>query len=789
MPRNIRLLSLLILVIFAPAISVFSQSGSTTPSKSQAASRKADWPLKRAIDLSSGFGDFRENRFHAGVDLRTGGQIGSRIYSPVDGYVWRVKMSYEGYGKGLYVRDADGQYHVFGHLSQLANKIAGPVLAEQYRVKRYYVDLYFPPDSIPIKKGEFLGLTGQTGAGAPHLHYEVRNANNRPINPLTAGWKLNDHVRPTFERIGFALVDDSSLFDNGRRKMYFDVRRESAGDFVLDTVPFINAPFGVLAEVYDQMRPGSMRQAVYKLTLSIDGVEMYRSVMDSLDFEHGPSVNLEYDFVEAVEGRTRTRRLYDRAGNIYPGSKAVAGHGGVFGSGEFPAVRQYDGVITAEDAFGNESTLRFSFFWGPPDDFYVLDTLIVEPGRRLAVFLKPRDTTMVVGADTILLESATPQWREFDRIESAEYFVVKKESEGWLSITPRDTLQSTSADFFQQRVYYGRLAKHYSNGDVRYETVFDDIDFPDVAKEHYSVNSPVLYEVTEDGLTVSRRWDGIHLGSVGLQAINSGKTVLAASAPQRWQSNNFLFFVPPKAIDDQITSLIISGPVNDSIQPHIFKVGHNDSCVSFFDDAFRVVTWRDNFYEPRLIEIKHARSGKLFAPSPVSKVYQVLPEAFVTKSPFTVELRVDAKIANAEKIGLCWWNEKDNTWVWINDDSITAGTARGKSQGGGYFAAVQDLDRPKIRNLNIKDGMTVNTVWPDVTCNLVDSLSGIRDDRSIDVRLNGDWLIPEYDPERGVLVAKPFNPVKPGKCTLTISVVDRVGNKTELTRTFHVVQQ
>ncbi|MCM2272814.1 MAG: hypothetical protein NDJ18_09715, partial [candidate division Zixibacteria bacterium] len=36
----------------------------------------AAWPLKGEIDLSSGFGDYRSGRFHAGLDLRTGGVPG-----------------------------------------------------------------------------------------------------------------------------------------------------------------------------------------------------------------------------------------------------------------------------------------------------------------------------------------------------------------------------------------------------------------------------------------------------------------------------------------------------------------------------------------------------------------------------------------------------------------------------------------------------------------------------------------------------------------------------------------
>ena len=75
-----------------------------------------NWPIQKKIDLSSGFGDFRANRFHTGIDLRTGGKTGTPITAPVSGYIQRIRTSYTGYGKGLYLKGDDGFIYVFGHL-------------------------------------------------------------------------------------------------------------------------------------------------------------------------------------------------------------------------------------------------------------------------------------------------------------------------------------------------------------------------------------------------------------------------------------------------------------------------------------------------------------------------------------------------------------------------------------------------------------------------------------------------------------------------------------------------
>ena len=243
-----------------------------------------DWPVKRKIDISSGFGDFRPNHFHAGIDIRTGGRVGEKVYSPVDGYIWRVKMSYNGYGKGLYIKGRDNHFYVFGHLLDFVDKIKKPVREEQIAKQQYYQDIYFEEDKIPIKKGELLGYTGQSGKGGPHLHFERRTSDNKPLNPLKHGLKLKDKVRPVFKKIGFQLTDDHSLFDNGKRKVFFDViSGNKTGQYRLDTTLYFNSPFGVLTGCFDLIRTSGVKLTVYKLEVYFDDTMYYMVEFDTVD--------------------------------------------------------------------------------------------------------------------------------------------------------------------------------------------------------------------------------------------------------------------------------------------------------------------------------------------------------------------------------------------------------------------------------------------------------------------------------------------------------------------------
>ena len=142
------------------------------------------WPLKGMTNVSSGFCDYRHQHYHGGIDISTDARKGIPVRAADSGYVMRVSTSYWGYGKAVYIKMADGRIAVYGHLSEFSSKITAYVESNQYAAKRYQQNLWPGPSEIPVKRGEIIGKTGQTGAGPPHLHFEIRTGDNRPLNPL-----------------------------------------------------------------------------------------------------------------------------------------------------------------------------------------------------------------------------------------------------------------------------------------------------------------------------------------------------------------------------------------------------------------------------------------------------------------------------------------------------------------------------------------------------------------------------------------------------------------------------
>src|SRR5215472_2988405 len=101
------------------------------------------WPLGTTHrELRGGFGESRTNRFHAGLDLSTGGHVGAEVLAPAAGTVERVRSSGVGYGRSIYLRTADGRMIVFGHLDAYAPELAAYVDSVQRATGDYEQDLW-----------------------------------------------------------------------------------------------------------------------------------------------------------------------------------------------------------------------------------------------------------------------------------------------------------------------------------------------------------------------------------------------------------------------------------------------------------------------------------------------------------------------------------------------------------------------------------------------------------------------------------------------------------------------
>jgi len=135
--------------------------------------------------LAASFGEYRGRRFHMGLDLSTGGVEGRRVYPVADGIVFKVRHQVRGYGRSVYVRHKGGTISVYAHLAEFGPGIKDvlPTGIGYFKARSVHVS---------VTRSDILAYSGESGSGLPHLHFEIRDAANQPMNPLGFGLPLDN---------------------------------------------------------------------------------------------------------------------------------------------------------------------------------------------------------------------------------------------------------------------------------------------------------------------------------------------------------------------------------------------------------------------------------------------------------------------------------------------------------------------------------------------------------------------------------------------------------------------
>src|ERR1700761_2779807 len=162
-------------------------------------------PLAIPMSLAANFGELRPNHYHMGLDIRTQHRENLPVYAAADGYVARVSVEPGGFGQAIYINHPNGYTTVYGHLNLFFPALAAYVSDQQYRKQSWSVYLQLQPNQFPVKKGDFIALSGNTGGSqGPHLHFEIRRtAGDINQNPLLFGLPVLDNTAPTLQRLAW----------------------------------------------------------------------------------------------------------------------------------------------------------------------------------------------------------------------------------------------------------------------------------------------------------------------------------------------------------------------------------------------------------------------------------------------------------------------------------------------------------------------------------------------------------------------------------------------------------
>jgi len=321
-------------------------------------------PLNLPPEASGTFAELRSNHFHGGSDYRTQQRIGHNVHAVAEGYISRARVQLGGGGNLLYVTHPNGYTSVYMHLNAFADSIASVVRAEQYREQRFDVDVRLDPGVLPVKKGDIIGQSGNSGSSqGPHLHLEIRDTESEePINPQLFGLEFPDNIPPTIHGITvYDLGDD--VFSEHTPRRHLPVKAGPAGRYTLaqNTIIAINGQTGFGINTSDKHNNSPFSNGVHSIELLLDGAPIYQAVFERFSFEHSRALNSHIDYPYYILKRTRIQKSFLDPNNPLDIYQNVVDNGVVsFTDG---AVHQL--TYRVQDVKGNISSLEFRVQYDP----------------------------------------------------------------------------------------------------------------------------------------------------------------------------------------------------------------------------------------------------------------------------------------------------------------------------------------------------------------------------------------------------------------------------------------
>ncbi|WP_128544213.1 M23 family metallopeptidase [Larkinella soli] len=356
-----------------------------------------------ANSLSGGLGDLRPNHFHAGIDIRTMQREGLDVYAAADGYVSRIAVFTGGYGNVIFIKHPNGLTTVYGHLRELKDTLANYLRSEQYKQQTFEIDLRPAPNQFPVKKGEIVALSGNTGgSGGPHLHFEIRDEKNHLLNPLLFGFQeLADEIPPFFERIAIQPLTPGSTVNGQAGRLALTPVRKPNGDYTLPQPVTASGLVGLEVLGFDRANGSPFKNGLSCIEIRLDDQEVFAYNMTNYPNDLTRLINLHMNYgIEQLTGQ-RFHRCYLADGNTLNLYRTDGR------KGRLPLFdgKPHEVTITLYDTFQQASTLRFTVLPEPPAS----ETGPLKPSKLpTRIFYSAEENTLIIRAANFPTAVAPP---------------------------------------------------------------------------------------------------------------------------------------------------------------------------------------------------------------------------------------------------------------------------------------------------------------------------------------------------------------------------------------------
>ncbi len=333
-------------------------------------------PLDIPIVLAGNFGECRPNHFHSGLDIKTNSKENYKVYAAAEGYVSRIRMDKGGFGHALYVTHPNGFTTVYAHLNDFAPAIQRYLKQKQYELKSWSVDLRPDSNALPVKKGQQIAWSGNTGGSAgPHLHFEIRDTETEhPVNPQLFGFEISDTRSPV--PLQLSLYDlNQSIYEQQPKVLSYS---GSGNSYTAPATEVSTYKLGIGVHVNDFMNGSTNTLNFYTARWFKDDSLQGMIRLEDISYDLTRYLHAYVDYKLRKQTNNWFQLLF-----MLPGNKLDV---------VYPQLNETKGVITLEegkthririelsDAPGNKTTIAFEVKGGTGKKSSSCDNLF-QPGK------------------------------------------------------------------------------------------------------------------------------------------------------------------------------------------------------------------------------------------------------------------------------------------------------------------------------------------------------------------------------------------------------------------------
>lgn len=647
----------------------------------------------------------------------------------------------------LYVRHPDGFVTTYAHLQKFNNEINAYVKQLQKQQRRYAFDVDIDSMQFIVKKGDVIAYTGDTGVGSAHLHFEIRDSAMNSVNPFLLpafSALLKDNSPPAFQSLAFSPLAHPSIIQGKRRAWVTHVKRVGANEYRVDGVVRLTGSVGIGVKATDRTEGTHYRTGIHKYEFYVDDRLIFISVKNHIPESEAKEIAMYYDWGLWRTKRARFEKLY-----VVPGSRLPFYNRLPEGAGAIETSAYDEGEhnlkIVAYDLGGNRSVLTLRAVFNHPPEFILQkigEQLILTPKNNIPL------KTLTVQSKSGAAQGWNTQKISAEKLQHSELgFIVpidlKKHEAVKVVAENRFGTQSNTECFYSDKIQGAVVPIHVQKGfigDYLYLTLRSASNFTE--KPRVSVSSlpePMVFEAYAVN-------DREYLSTIPLASVGSGKISLVIKA--------------------KINGRFITKTDDFSL----FAVKPESGGTIATDNGQLSITIPSNaLYNPLYCRVERTAEG-----------FSLHPQETVLAKPAVITYAAPWTRASG-KAGLYF--SDGGPWGILPAERQTDPQALKAriSRTLGNVAIFTDADRPGISHVKAlyERGKLV------VSFRIWDKLSGV-DINKIQIKINDDIVVGEYDPyAQKVVYAEPY-PLSKGTHLVSIEVADRAGNVATAQKTLRV---